>query len=104
MIEITIKTGETMVTILVDGDQVSVKQPEQTKPVNLDQDFMLPVDRAANVNEDFAGVIEKRNDEFVKQFAAELAESPTVSAVIPSLGTDDVLAAIDTVAEEADDE
>lgn len=100
MTEITIKQDGTEIVIRLEGGKVSVNTPEQTEPINLDQDFMMPTDRAANVNDRHEDVTAARNDEFVRQFANNLTPSPIYGDTVPELVTEDVLQAVDTVSKE----
>jgi hypothetical protein len=99
MIEITIKNRETVVTIVVEGDEVSVKQPDQAEPLYLGPEPIQASERPANINDNHTDIQEARNDEFVRQFAEKLGGNPVYGDAVPELVTESVLDAVNEVAE-----
>lgn len=49
---------------------------DDTGPVNISEDFQVPIDRPANITDTAEDILAEQNNRFVEQFAAKLAGDP----------------------------
>lgn len=75
-----LKTGEPVNINIIIGGGGNHGDKEATA-INLTDDFQAPIERPGNIHDTSEGIIAERNEEFTRQFAAKLADSPSLGDV-----------------------
>lgn len=78
------------VTGLKAGDPVSINiviggggnpDDREAAAINLTDDFQAPIERPGNITDTGEDIVAEQNEEFTRQFAAKLADSPSLSDI-----------------------